>query len=258
LSRSSNTDAVRGSPDSLANLLLATLSGGMVGLSDSLGVLRRGGAEVRADLRHVVRGDGVLVKPDAPIVPIDAVYQADAGGGDGPMVAATDTDHGAGLKSAYVFAYSRPRLDRPATVSLSAAQVGFSGEGRVYVYDGVTGRGSVQAARTPIRLVLHRGPPYHGAYITIVPVGASGIAFLGDTGLFASLGRQRIPALSDDGHATHATIRFAPEEGPIDLAFYARSAPAVRATAGTAGRLDYDATSHLYQVPITPARSTSR
>jgi hypothetical protein len=81
------------------NLLLATLSAGMVGIGDPLG------EEDRAGLLRAVRADGVIVKPDTPLVPLDAMYTASAGG---PMLAAAHTAHGA-LRSSYVFAYDRGR-----------------------------------------------------------------------------------------------------------------------------------------------------
>ena len=54
------------------NLLLATLSAGLVGVGDALGHVDA------TSLLRSVRGDGVIVKPDAPIVPLDSSYIADA------------------------------------------------------------------------------------------------------------------------------------------------------------------------------------
>src|SRR3954462_10540344 len=48
------------------NVLLSTLSAGSVGIGDAIG------AENRANLLRAVRADGVIVKPDAAIVPFDA------------------------------------------------------------------------------------------------------------------------------------------------------------------------------------------
>lgn len=57
------------------NLLLSTLSAGMVGVGDALGT------ENTVNLLQTVRPDGVIVKPDAPIVPIDSMYQVDGAAG---------------------------------------------------------------------------------------------------------------------------------------------------------------------------------
>ena len=54
------------------NLLLANLSAGMVGIGDAIG------AENRENLLCVARPDGVLVKPDEPILPVDETYLDDA------------------------------------------------------------------------------------------------------------------------------------------------------------------------------------
>src|SRR5207302_8156464 len=54
------------------NLLLSTLSAGIVGVGDPIG------AESKANLLQTIRGDGVIVKPDVPIVPVDAMYIQDA------------------------------------------------------------------------------------------------------------------------------------------------------------------------------------
>src|SRR4030081_2429183 len=79
------------------NLLLAVLSGGIVGIGDALG------AADAANLRHAMRADAVLVKPDAPIVPTDETILAEAGqGASVPMVASTYSDHSGGW-GRYVF-----------------------------------------------------------------------------------------------------------------------------------------------------------
>jgi len=49
-------------------------------------------------LLHAVRLDGVIIKPDTPLLPIDAMYTA---GSRRPMIAAAHTDHGA-LRTSYV------------------------------------------------------------------------------------------------------------------------------------------------------------
>ena len=82
------------------NLLLATLTAGPLGIGDRIGAVNRD------NLLRAVRADGVIVKPDAPIVPLDQSFINDSRGSGGPMVAATYTDFG-GMRAAYVFAYSQ-------------------------------------------------------------------------------------------------------------------------------------------------------
>ena len=54
------------------NLLLSTLSAGILGVGDAIG------AESKTNLFQTIRGDGVIVKPDVPIVPVDTMYVQDA------------------------------------------------------------------------------------------------------------------------------------------------------------------------------------
>jgi hypothetical protein len=70
------------------NLLLATLSAGIVGVGDPIG------QESRSALMQSVLPDGVIVKPDSPIVPLDQTYLGEAAGTMPPMVASTFTQHG--------------------------------------------------------------------------------------------------------------------------------------------------------------------
>jgi hypothetical protein len=48
--------------------LLSTLSASIVGVGDALGEIDR------ANLNRVIRADGVIVKPDDAIAPLDASY----------------------------------------------------------------------------------------------------------------------------------------------------------------------------------------
>ncbi|MFI6348335.1 carbohydrate-binding protein [Streptomyces sp. NPDC050560] len=94
--------------DEINNLLLANLSAGPVGVGDALGKVNA------KNLAQVARPDGVIVKPDVPIVPTDATYVADAAGRTPAMVATTRAAH-PGLTYRYVFAYAR-RTPAPGEV----------------------------------------------------------------------------------------------------------------------------------------------
>ena len=241
------TDAVRS--DSRPNLLLATLSGGPVGLADKLNAIESHEARDRANLLRVARTDGVIVKPDSSLTPIDQVYLQDAAGLHRPMVAAAYSDHGRGMKAAYVLAYSRPRPDLAATAAFTPSGLGFDAHGRVYVYNDATRTGAVQPAGQAVTMRIQ---PYQQAYDIVVPVGPSGVALLGDTGKFASLGRQRISALSDDGRAVRATVRFAAGEGPVTLSGYAAAAPSATGTYGGVHAVRYNVRTHVFSVSVAP------
>jgi hypothetical protein len=216
-------------------LLLSTLSGGMVGVGDAIG------AESVTNLLHSVRADGVIVKPDTPIVPVDSVYPAVAQSSTAPMVAATSTGHN-GLREAYVFAYSRNNGTQSAAFSPSS--LGISGQ--AYVYNYFTGTGRL----VPAGGTYTDNVGTNGSYYQVAPVGPSGIAFLGDAGKYVSAGDKRIAHLSDYG-TVNATVAFASNEHTVTVRGYAPAAPAVTASDGSAGPVSYNSSTHLFTVPVT-------
>lgn len=217
------------------NLLLSTLSAGIVGIGDPIG---RSNVQ---NLLQVVRPDGVIVKPDSPIIPTDASYIQQARDPNAPMVASTYTRHG-DLLARYVFAYAQ---GDSATVSFTPTDLGITGP--TYVYDYFSQQGQVlPAGGTFTESVSH-----DGAYYLVVPIGKSGIGFLGDAGKFVSLGKKRISALSDDG-TLRATISFASGERSVQLHGYAPSSPNIVATAGAVSAETYDPITHLFAVTVSP------
>ncbi|WP_198046969.1 hypothetical protein [Kutzneria sp. 744] len=218
------------------NLLLATLSGGMVGVGDAIG------KENAANLLRSVRADGVIVKPDVPIVPVDSVYTATAQGGTPPMVAETHTDHD-GLRDGYFFAYARNGGSQ--SISFRPDDQGIAGPS--YVYNYLTGAGKLVPAAGTYTDTVNAD----GSYYVVAPVGSSGIALLGDAGKFVSLGSKRISQLSDDG-TVHTRVTFATNEKSVTLHGYAPSAPRATATDGTVGAVHYDTTTHLFTATVTP------
>ncbi|WP_329064376.1 hypothetical protein [Amycolatopsis sp. NBC_01480] len=217
------------------NLLLSLLSGGMVGVGDKIGDLST------TNLNQTVRGDGVLVKPDSPIVPLDSTYLAIAKDAQAPMVAATHSDHN-GLRDAYVFAYARNGGSQ--SIGFSPAELGVNGA--AYVYDYFSGKGQLVPAGGRFT-----GTVSDGSYYVVSPVGQSGIAFLGDAGKFVSAGSKRISRLSDQGKV-QAAVQFGTGERSVQLHGYAPAAPKVTVTSGTAGPVSYDAATHLFTVAVTP------
>jgi hypothetical protein len=217
------------------NLLLATLSGGMVGIGDRLGAVNK------PNLSKSVRADGVIVKPDAPLIPTDDSILNDSRHAASPMVAFTYTDHAA-TRGAYVFADSR---GSGVPVRFTPASMGLNGQ--VYVYNKLAGSGRVAAASD-----VFTDSVGDIAYYLAVDIGPSGIAFLGDADKFVSLGRKRIAALADDG-ALHVTVSFAAGEDRVALQGYSPSAPAIAAQQGSAGPIAYDPKTGLFKVIVSPA-----
>ena len=187
-----------------------------------------------------MRGDAVLVKPDVPLVPTDESILAEAAQGPrAPMVAWTYSDHDA-MRGLYVFAYGRG--DTAQDVTFSPAALGVSGP--TYVYDYFADSGRLLGANERMSATVSSG-----TYFVAAPVGPSGMAFLGDAGEFATLGRKRISALSDDG-TVHASVEFAPGDDSVTLFGYAPAAPSASASGGSIQAVSYDPATQRFSVVV--------
>ncbi|HWB97611.1 MAG TPA: hypothetical protein VG672_12940, partial [Bryobacteraceae bacterium] len=219
----------------LENLLLATLSAGPVGVGDRVGSLNG------HNLLLAARSDGVIVKPDVPLVPTDASYLNQAPAGDNTLIASAHTDFD-GIRAQYVFAFSR---GADVTASFSLKSLGYSGT--VYIYNYFNGSGRLASARETFSEPLAN----NRAYYVVVPVGPSQIAFLGDRQQLVPLGKKRIAELTDDGTAS-ATVLFAVGESSRTLFGYAPTAPSIQAVKGSVGAVSYDSTSQIFTVSVAP------
>ena len=223
------------------NLLIATLSAGMVGIGD------RSGAEDKGNLLHAVRLDGVIIKPDTSLLPLDALYLPASS--RRPMIAAAHTDHGA-LRSSYVFSYGRGPA--AAEVSFTPAQAGVSRE--AYVYDT---RNRLARRVRPSDTFSFTLAPDGTAYFVVVPVSRAGIALFGDQEKFVPDGRRRIAALEDEPDRLTATVTFAPQERSVRLFGYAPQRPTVTARTGSVGELDFDPGTGRFEVAVSPGPETA-
>jgi hypothetical protein len=219
------------------NVLLSTLSAGPVGIGDAIG------AENQANLFRAVRADGVIVKPDASIVPLDRSYIADVKNQPAPLTAATCTDHD-GIKTGYVFAFNRPNTPED-NVQFSPAELGL--EGRAYVYDYFSGTGKLLKAQTPFVAPLGENA---SAFYIVAPVGRSGVAFLGDKNKFVGTGKQRITSLHDQAGRLTVGVVLAENEKSIVLHGYAATAPRVTVISGSDDAIQYDPATHYFTVEV--------
>lgn len=224
------------------NLLLATLSAGPVGTGDGIG------RESRANILRAARGDGVLVKPDAPLVPTDASILADVRRAHTPLIAATYTDHGNGPGGHMAYVFACTRTGDSSAVSFSPSALGLPGP--VYVYDYFNKSARRLGAGGTYRDTL--GPTGRAFYV-VAPLGPSGIAILGDSGKFVGMGRQRLAALRGTPGRLTATVLFAPGETAVRLHGYASSAPKITAAGGTAGPVAYAPATRHFAVTVSPA-----
>jgi hypothetical protein len=222
------------------NLVLATLSAGPVGIGDALGQISA------ANLLQSVRTDGVIVKPDVPITPLDSVFVSDAAGGNAPMVASTYSDFG-GMRASYIFAYTRGAA---APITIDPATYGI--QSSAYLYDYLNGVGYLITANSVKTIDLANGV----GYFILVPVGESGIAFLGDKGQFVTLGKKRIPAFADKGQIA-VSVEFAQGEHLRTLFGYSPQSVNVSAVKGTVEASAWDPVTQLFMVRVH-ASSTGR
>lgn len=220
------------------NLLLATLSAGPVGTGDAIG------REDQNNLLHAVRADGVIVKPDAPIVPLDQSYLAGARGTGGPLLAGTFVNHN-GLRTEYVFAFNRS--GDAGEVRFTPAELGFTNP--VCIYDFFSGRAEKLAAGETFSGKLNGNAP---AFYIVAPFGRSGIAFLGDRDKFVSTGRQRIVSMNDEPGRLQTQVAFAASETSVTLHGFAAAAPKVTVRGGHAGPIQYDTATQQFFVAINP------
>ncbi len=221
------------------NVLLSTLSAGPVGIGDVMG------AETMTNLSKAVRADGVIVKPDVPIVPTDRTYIADAQKATAPLVASTRTRHGE-TQTEYVFAFNRPQ-DPASEVKFAPSDFGFRAP--VYVYDYFAGVGRRLEANAEFSARLKRGT---NAFYVIAPVGASGIALLGDHGKYVGTGKQRLTALKDQPDKLSLEVLIADTEQTVTLHGYAPATPHVTVGGGRAAAVNYARETGYFTVEVRP------
>ena len=222
------------------NMILATLSAGMVGVGDAIG------AANKANISRAIRSDGVIVKPDVPIVPLDSTFVNGAKGVDTPDVAATYTDFGA-MRASYVWSFNAG-----ANLATTFTPAAFGHTGQVFVFNWFAGTGKVVDAAAAYAENLAPIAGGSSDYYIVVPVGPSGIALIGDAGKYASLGKKRVTQLADNG-TVRVSLAFASGEGAVTLRGYAPAQPTATASAGTVGPVIWNAVTKMFIVDVTQA-----
>jgi hypothetical protein len=247
------TDVYRSSET--PNILLSTLSAGMVGLSDRMG------DENVVNISHTIRKDGVIVKPDVPLTPTDASFiaEASASSESSAVVCSTHSDNG-GQVASYVFAFTRD-AKKPQDTSWTVAPQSLGIAGSAIAYDFATG--AVQPIDVQHSLTGRLDKDHDWTYRVVVPVGRSGMALVGDANLFITRGRQRIASVIDeDGKTLHTTVLLARGELAITLTVYSPSQPVAEVKGGSVGDIAYDANTRLAKVqvkidPVSPQQDVN-
>jgi hypothetical protein len=134
------------------------------------------------------------------------------------------------------------------TVAFTPASLGL--RTRAYVFDYFSRQGKILDPDETFTDSLENSY----VYFIVVPLGRSGIAFLGDRDQFVSLGKQRISQLSDNGKV-QVTIQFAPGEHSRTVQGYSPTAPAIAPIKGKIGAPMYDSAAHLFTVSVLPDSS---
>jgi hypothetical protein len=223
------------------NLMMATLSGGIVGASDAIGAVN-----VR-NLQRAARADGVIVKPDAPLVPTDSTFLAEAQKGPGAMVAYTYSEH-ASNRAVYVVGIRRGDA---TAATLTPSETGLAG--LLFAYDVRHHSGMLVNAGAPMNLDLSDD----WTNVVLVPVSRCGIAVVGDTGKFVPRGRARIAALTDRGDAVDVQVTFAAGESSVTLTGYSLTSPHVSAAAGAILETSWNASTGLFEIVVAPASNAA-
>lgn len=228
----------------MGNMTLAVLSAGPVGTGDAIG------RENKGNILKAVRQDGVIVKPDVPLTPIDQTYIDGAQKSGAPFVASTYTDH-LGLITRYLFAFPRAKSSR--TLHIDPGAIGVTKQ--AYVLDLSTGRGNFWAPGALIEEEIGRqGYAYH----LVSPVGRSGIALLGDLSKIVPTGKQRIAAVSDTAADMKVTVEFAKGESAVTIQVACTAMPAVRSLAGDARLTAVPGSKSRYAIELHPTKGGLR
>lgn len=261
-------------------ILLQTLSAGMVGFGD----LR--GHESRAHIMPAIRADGVIVKPDVPLVPTGQSYLNEVRHPRRPIVARTYTEQN-GVRTVYVFAFDAANMrywpwrlvGKPGPVARgNIPKIGYSAyimptmpyskiiadyhrkvqfypsqmglHGTVYVYNYFTRR----VTKIPSNgKFIGRLGKQRASYYVCAATGPSGIAFIGALRQYVGTGKARIPDLNNQPNALSATVAFARGEHAIDLGGFAAFKPIVHASGGAVGLLRYRKATGAFSVNIMPS-----
>lgn len=189
------------------NMIVSVLSGGVVGTGDALD------KEDKENIMRASRTDGVLVKPDAALLPMDSDYIHEANGENKPMLASTYTRHHR-ITTNYVFAFT-PADSTSKEVAFQPSVLGQ--QGNVVVYNELANSARSLDASDDFTATL--GDAGYALY-QVAPVTPVGIAFLGDAGKITSTGKQRIADMISSQDALQVSVIFAPGESSVTLHGY--------------------------------------
>ena len=212
------------------NMILSVLSAGPVGTGDAMG------KEDKTNIMKACRNDGVLVKPDVPVLPVDEDYINDSEGSNIPMLGYTYTKHGS-IITGYVFAFTNDSSGS-RSVNFNPSKLGI--KGKTVVYDPLTEELKVVNSGSGFSSLLNNNLY---TYYIIAPVISSGIAFLGDAGKIVSTGKKRIHNVEDNNGTLKVIVLFAKGEASVKLEGYSE-----KSVTSDKGKIKYDSDTHIFNL----------
>ncbi|MCW3091678.1 MAG: hypothetical protein JWP81_2747 [Ferruginibacter sp.] len=216
----------------LNNMIVSVLSAGAVGTGDSIGT------ENKANILMACRKDGVLVKPDVPLLPIDQNYVHMARQDHRPIIASTYTLHN-NIKTSYVFAFADDST-RMNQFEFNLNDIGMKDMSVVF-----------NPLKQTIQLVETGGsfsaalPEEKFVYYIVAPITRSGIAFLGDAGKITATGKKRILTITASANQMQVKVLFAKNESTVTLQGYSE-----RSVSSGIGKLDLNTNTHLFSLVV--------
>lgn len=216
----------------LGNMILSVLSAGPVGTGDAIG------KEDKSNILMACRKDGVIVKPDIPILPIDKDYINDSKGIKSPMLGYTYSQHG-NITTGYLFAFA---VDSSYSkdINFIPSELGFKGVAAIY--NPLSKKINIIDSRDEFKSKI---PKELYTYFIIALVSASGIAFLGDEGKIASNGKQRIAYIKEKGNMLKVKVLFAKGESSVKLLGYSKNQ-----VVSSKGSSKYDLKTHIFSINL--------
>jgi len=192
----------------LNNMIVSVLSAGAVGTGDSIST------ENKENILMACREDGVIVKPDIPLLPLDQNYLQLARKEQTPVVAYTYTRHN-NIQTSYVFAFAgdSTKLDN---FSFNLYDIGM--QGKSVLFNPLKHTAQLMSANESYHADL---PEEKFAWYIVAPLTSAGIAFLGDAGKITATGKKRIAGITVSGKKLQVQVLFAKEESSVTLQGYA-------------------------------------
>jgi len=237
------------------NMLLATLSAGMVGTGDPIG------KEDAENIFRAVRKDGVIVKPDIPLVPTDETYWALSENPKAPIAGWTLTNFGK-QRVYYIFLWNPNQKAQKVVVNPE----NFGLNQSAVLYDYFSGKAKIlkKGKKLKRKLAAYRLDDPLGAkktddwaYFVLAPLTPSGIALIGDVHKFVPAGKKRLNRLDPFPGGLKAEVLFAKGEQEGELLGFAKKKPTILAQKGRAELISFDRKSGLFRVRVSPDVHTS-